>query len=82
MFNVNQVTLSAHETIDASRAFEREALFCGVEIKKFRTDNGIFTSKAFKESLGDDQFISLSAVGAHHQNGAAEVLIGVVQRMA
>ena len=82
LFNVNQVMLSGPETIDATRQFEREAASCGVEIKSYRTDNGIFKSKAFKESLGDDQNITKSAIGAHHQNGAAEVSIGKVQRMA
>ena len=82
IFNQHQVSLSAAETIESFRALEREASTCGVEIKKVHTDNGIFTSKAFRESLGDDHQLSLSAVGAHHQNGAAEVNIGKVQRMA
>ena len=82
LFNYHQTSLSAAETISALRALEREANLCGVEIKNIHTDNGVFTSKAFRESLGEEQYMNLSAVGAHHQNGAAESNIGKVQRMA
>jgi hypothetical protein len=74
--------LSAAETIKAKSAFEREATFCGISVKKYRTDNGIFTSKAYEESLDQGQYTDRSGVGAHHQNGVAEANIGRVQRMA
>ena len=45
-------------------------------------DNGIFTSKAYEESLAETQSSTRSGVGAHHQNGVAEANIGRVQRMA
>ena len=82
IFVNHQVTLSASETIRSKQAFEREAALCGFTIKKYRTDNGIFTSKAYEESLDDHQYQDRSAVGAHHQNGVAEANIGRVQRMA
>eukprot|EP00977_Amphora_coffeiformis_P019172 scaffold6982_cov86-Amphora_coffeaeformis.AAC.2 len=63
-------------------AFEREAALCGFSIKKYRTDNGIFTSKDYRQALAEGQSATRSAVGAHHQNGVAEANIGRVQRMA
>ena len=82
IFVQHQTSLSAHETILATRAFEREAALCGFSIKKYRTDNGIFTSKSYQDSLSEGQYSDRSAVGAHHQNGVAEANIGRVQRMA
>lgn len=82
IFIHHQSSLSSHETIKAKLAFEREAALCGFSIKKYRTDNGVFTSKAYQESLDDAQYLDKSAVGAHHQNGVAEANIGRVQRMA
>ena len=78
----HQTSLSAPETIKAKAAFEREAALCGISVKKYRTDNGIFTSKAYEDSLDQGQYTDRSGVGAHHQNGVAEANIGRVQRMA
>ena len=78
----HQVSTSAVETIKSKTDFEREGLLCGVEIKKYRTDNGIFASKAYEDSLDEHQYADQSGVGAHHQNGVAEANIGRVQRMA
>ena len=78
----HQTSLSAVETIKAKDAFEREATFCGISVKKYRTDNGIFTSKAYEESLDQGQYTDRSGVGAHHQNGVAEANIGCVQACA
>ena len=78
----HQVSLSAHETLQSKQAFERDALLCGFKVSKYRTDNGIFTSKAYEDSLEETQSTTRSAVGAHHQNGVAESNIGKVQRMA
>ena len=82
IFVHHQTSLSAHETILAKQAFEREAALCGFTVKKYRTDNGVFTSKAYEESLSEHQYTDRAAVGAHHQNGVAEANIGRVQRMA
>ena len=83
MFVRHQVTLSAVDTLRATQDVLREAMECGVEVKKFRTDNGILTSQAFRQQLeANGQYLERSAPGAHHQNGAAERNIGVVQAMA
>ena len=79
---VHQVTLSAAETINSKNLFERDGLLCGVQVKKYRTDNGVFTAKAYEDSLDEHQYTDRSGVGAHHQNGVAESNIGRVQRMA
>jgi hypothetical protein len=73
IYIANQITLSSTETISSTFKFEKEALSAGVEIKGYQTDNGIYTSKAFREKLSSqNQSLRLSAVGAHHQNGVAE----------
>ena len=80
----HQRSLSAADTIQAKRDFERAALECGVTIKKYHTDNGIYDSAAFEDELeeGDFQAHTKSGVGAHHQNGVAERAIGTVHAMA
>ena len=82
IFVHHQSSLSAYESILAKDAFEREAALCGFTIRKYRTDNGIFTAKDYRESLAEGQTSTRSGVGAHHQNGVAEANIGRVQRMA
>ena len=52
---------------------EREANICGVNIKSFRADNGVFKSKEFKLELEENgQAVTFCGVGAHHQNGISE----------
>eukprot|EP00977_Amphora_coffeiformis_P014127 scaffold3867_cov180-Amphora_coffeaeformis.AAC.2 len=63
-------TLSSHESILAKDAFEQEA--SGFSVEKYCTDNGIFTSKHYRQALAKGQSATRSAVGAHHQNGVAE----------
>ena len=75
-FVYHQQHLTAIESIEAKQAFEREALTAGVSILDYHTDNGIYTSKEYlKELHTAGQGHSLSGVGAHHQNGTAEVSI-------
>ena len=67
------VSPNAHETIKSKLLFEREALNNGITIKRYRTDNGIFSTQEFMQEIKNkDQFITFSGVGAHHQNGVAE----------
>ncbi len=68
-----QVSLGSVETLRAKHAFEREAELHGVRVKNYRTDNGVFTKEEFMdEIMGAKQGITVSGVGAHHQNGCAE----------
>ena len=83
IFVRHQVSLKGPETVDAKRSVEREALFEGVLVKKYHSDNGIFASRDFEAALENDgQFITKSGVGAKHQNAVAERAIGTVQNMA
>ena len=83
IFINHQPSLNGNETLKSKRKFELEALQCGVQIQQYRADNGIFTKHTFAEALAnDDQILTLSGVGAHHQNGVAERAIGTVQAMA
>ena len=79
-FVQNQQTTSGEETIEAKRAFEREAARYGVVIKHYHADNGIFTSALFmSEVYAKGQSITFCAVNAHHQNGRAEKKIRDLQ---
>ena len=82
IFTYHQRSLAASDTIIAKRHMEQDALSCGVTIKNFQTDNGVFKSKAFEFALQNGlQTIKFSGVGAHHQNGRAERAIQTVQNM-
>jgi transposase InsO family protein len=49
----------------------------------YHTDNGVFTAAEFHKELADNkQGLTLSGVGAHHQNAMAERSIGVLFNMA
>ena len=83
MFLQNQVGFTAAETIETKLAFERDALHVGVSIHSYRTDNGVYTSKSFGESLtSNHQDITHSGVGGHHHNGPAENAIKNITRRA
>ena len=74
-----QVSLGAEETIQSKNLFEREALSFGVVVRNYRSDNGIFSKTEFMKQIYDnEQFITFSGVGAHHQNGVAERAIRTV----
>jgi len=40
---VHQVSLCSTDTINAKQQFEQDAMQCGVTVKAYHTDNGIFT---------------------------------------
>jgi hypothetical protein len=83
IFVSHQVGSTATETIQSKIKFEREAMTCGVEVKAYHTDNGIFTSKEFMRDLAEKgQGIKMSGVSAQFQNGAAENAIKIVVRNA
>ena len=65
----NQVSLNVGETLQVKHDFERFAKSHGVEIKSYRADNHPFGSKAFREDIVmQDQGLTFSGVGVHHQN--------------
>ncbi|MGH3053715.1 MAG: hypothetical protein ACRDL7_01895, partial [Gaiellaceae bacterium] len=75
----NQVTLGASDTLRSKLMFERMASSHGVHVRNYRGDNGVFTSRDFRRQLEiQKQGLTLSGVGAHHQNGVAERAIKTV----
>ena len=77
----HQQTFTSDETILSKMKFEREAMGLGVEIKRYYTDNGVYTSKDFlKKITSENQTIRHSGVGDHHHNGVDEELIGNIVR--
>ena len=79
----HQISLRASDTLISKRAFERIAKTCGQQIMSYHGDNGVFKSKEFTDALtSDEQQLSLSGVGAHHQNGVAERAIRTVTERA
>ncbi|MGH3053526.1 MAG: hypothetical protein ACRDL7_00935 [Gaiellaceae bacterium] len=80
LINVHhQVTLGASDTLRSKLLFERMSANNGVHIKNYCGDNGVFASKDFRGELAlQKQGLTLSGVGAHHQNGVAERAIQTV----
>ena len=79
----HQVSLTTSETIKTKKKFERFAKECGVKVLSYRADNQPFASNEFKAEIEqNNQTISFSGVGAHHQNGVAERAIGTITRLA
>ena len=77
------VNFTAGEAIRAKREFEAEMASKGVTVISYHTDNGVFTAAAFQDELSKlEQGLSLSGVGAHHQNAVAERAIGTVTGIA
>jgi transposase InsO family protein len=77
------VNFTAGEAIRAKREFEQEMVSMGVVTLHYHTDNGVFTSAEFQDELAKlNQGLSLSGVGAHHQNAVAERAIGTVASLA
>ena len=69
----HQVSLRAGETIVGKHKFENFAAEFGIKIKGYHADNMPFTAKEFIDDIElQQQQLSLSGVGAHHQNGVAE----------
>lgn len=56
---------------------------CGIAIKNYHGDNGVYKTKEFRKDLADHkQTIQFSGVGAHHQNGIAEQAIRTISESA
>jgi hypothetical protein len=73
----------ADEAIKAKHRFERLAAEHNVQFRHYHSDNGVYASQAFKSSCDAlHQKYSFSGVGAKHQNGVAERMIGTITRRA
>jgi hypothetical protein len=65
--------MDAESTVEAKLAFERVSSSHGVTIRHYHSDNDLFDTKAFKNSISKaGQTLSFCGVNAHHQNGKAE----------
>lgn len=83
IFHRNQVSLRASDTITTKRIWDRFAHSCGVSLRHFQCDNGVFRSDEFKQAIQRaNQSLSFSGVGAHHQNGVAERAIKTIMELA
>ena len=73
IWNSNQFSLRAGEILKSKENFENFLHDAGVTVKKYRADNGIFASKAFRADCEmKNQGLDFCGVGAKHQNGVAE----------
>ena len=78
-----QKTQTAEETLEGKAAFERHCQVFGVTVKHYHADNGIFASKAWKDSCQESrQSFTYSGVNAHFQSGVAERRIQELQETA
>jgi hypothetical protein len=77
LFFTPHLSTDAQEAIAAKHCFELHAISFHRAIKCYHTDNGVFHSKAFRDSC------SLHGQGiAHHQNGIAERYIRTITERA
>jgi hypothetical protein len=78
-----QKTTSADETIEGKLKFEAYAASCGVKIKHYHADNGVFADNKFRKEIMDSrQTLSFCGVNAHFQNSVAERRIRQLQDLA
>ena len=69
-------SLDAASTVAAKLAFERCLSQYHVTAHHYHADNGLFSSKLFRDSIHTaGQTLSFCGVNAHHQNGKAEARI-------
>jgi hypothetical protein len=72
-FNFCQYPITANKTIKSAQRLESMAKQENIKVKKYHSDNGEFASTAFKSHCkSQQQELSFSGVGAHHQNGVAK----------
>ena len=88
IFCYPQVSLGSSDTINSKDRFEHSLSQTGQHVHRYHSDNGVFTSHAFQESLKAPRHTfpsptnTLSGVGAHHENAGAERAIQTVTYMA
>ena len=70
-------------TLESKESFKLFAKWYNVWIKHIHSDNGVFTTKAFKDYVvACDQQQLFCGVSAHWQNGVIECYIGVITTCA
>ena len=83
IFHRPQRNLTAAETIRGKLILEQEAADVNVKIRKYHSDNGVFSSREFKDHCKAlKQKLTFSGVGAKFQNGVAERSIQTICNMA
>jgi len=76
-------TKDSREMLRSKSDYESFCRLHGVHIKSPRTDNGIYSSSAFRATCNaENQHLSFCGVGSHWQNGLAERTTGVIQAIA
>ena len=77
------VNFTAGEALRAKQTFESELTLMGITVVNYHTDNGVFTAAEYQDEIAKmDQTMTLSGVGAHHQNVVAQHAIGTVMGIA
>ena len=76
-------SITAAETVEAKKHFERFCATHHVKVKHYHADNGRFAENLFMQAVRDaGQTISFCAAYAHFQNGIAEKMIRDLQEQA
>ena len=82
IYHVPVINFTAGEALRAKREFEQHMNTMGVTILNYHSDNGVFTAREFQDEISRmEQNLTLSGVGAHHQNAMAERAIGTLTAM-
>jgi hypothetical protein len=80
---VPHCSTGAEEAVLAKRLFEHLASTHHRSIKRYHADNGVFTTKLFRDACNSQhQQLTLCGVDAHHQNGIAERFIRTITERA
>jgi hypothetical protein len=80
---VLQVNLNTHETLNAIHNFEQVCCNHEVVPQVYHSDNAtVFTSEGMAKKLKRfAQIITFAGTGAHHHNGMAKHVIGMITNM-
>jgi len=83
LYFVPHCSTGAEEAVLAKRNFEHLASTHHQSIKRYHADNGVFTTKLFRDACNSQhQQLTLCGVDAHHQNGIAERFIQTITERA